>query len=165
MGVIPRILFVLVLIVAPIVVWTTSAPLPATVATHFGRGGYANGFMSHDAYVVFMLGMSTLVPLIVVAATGLLPRLVTSQIKIRHREFWLAPGRREETLAFITSHGCAMGVLIAVFLLAMHLLVIEANERTPPHLDGYAFTVVLVAFLLLLAVAIGALVLRFARMR
>ena len=58
MGVIPRLLYVLALVVAPIVVWTTSEPLPARVATHFGSGGYANGFMSHDAYLVFMLIMA-----------------------------------------------------------------------------------------------------------
>ncbi|HTQ00905.1 MAG TPA: hypothetical protein VMN56_16415 [Casimicrobiaceae bacterium] len=165
MGVIARLLYLLALVVAPIVVWTTSQPLPATVATHFGRGGYANGFMSHDAYLVFMLIMTTVVPLVVVAATGLLPRVVTSQIAIRNRKFWLSPERREATLSFLTSHACAMGVLLTLFLVGIHFLVLEANERTPPHLDEHAFTVVLIAFLLLLAVWVGTLVLRFARER
>lgn len=165
MGVIARLLFVLTLIVAPIVVWTTSQPLPATVATHFGRGGYANGFMSHDAYLVFMLAMTTLVPLVVVAATGVLPRVASSRIVMLNRDFWLAPGRREATLSFLASHACAMGVLLGAFLVGIHFLVLEANERIPPHLDEHAFTVVLVAFLLLLAVWIGTLVLRFARLR
>ena len=39
MAIIPRLLFVLVLIVAPVVVYATSAALPERVATHFGRGG------------------------------------------------------------------------------------------------------------------------------
>ena len=56
MGIVVRMLFGLCLVVAPIVVWTTSAQLPARVASHFARGGYANGFMSQDAYVVFKKG-------------------------------------------------------------------------------------------------------------
>ena len=165
MGIIPRLLYVLALVVAPIVVWTTSEPLPSRVATHFARGGYANGFMSHDAYLVFILAMTTVVPLAVVAATGLLPRVATSRIKIRNREFWLSPQRREATLSFLTSHACAMGVLLTLFLVGIHFLVLEANERTPPRLDEHAFMVVLIAFLLLIAVWIGTLVLRFARER
>ena len=43
MGMIARMLFVLSLVVAPIVVWATSAPLPARVATHFARGGSPTG--------------------------------------------------------------------------------------------------------------------------
>ena len=70
MGIVARVSFVLAVVVAPIVVWTTSAQLPARVASHFGRGGYANGFMSHDAYVLFMLAMTTILPLVVVARSA-----------------------------------------------------------------------------------------------
>ena len=57
MTIIPRLLFVLAMVVAPIVVWQTSVHLPARVATHFASGGYANGYMTHDGYVlVFACG-------------------------------------------------------------------------------------------------------------
>ncbi len=59
MAAIPRLLFLLVLIVVPVVVYATSASLPERVATHFGPGGVANGFMSHGGYLTFMLAMST----------------------------------------------------------------------------------------------------------
>ena len=52
MGIAVRMLFGLCVVVAPIVVWTTSAQLPARVASHFARGGYANGFMPHDITLV-----------------------------------------------------------------------------------------------------------------
>ena len=91
MAIIPRLLFLLVLIVAPIVVYATSTGLPARVATHFGAGGLANGWMRHDVYLAFMLLMSTLLPLVVVRVTGFVPRIAVSQIKIANRDHWLSP--------------------------------------------------------------------------
>jgi uncharacterized membrane protein len=165
MGIIPRLMFVLVIVVAPILVWTTSAPLPARVATHFANGGQANGWMTRDGYVMFMLLMTTALPLVVVALTGFIPRIAMSQIAQGKRAYWLTPERREATLAWLASHACAMGVLLTVFLLGIHLLTIEANERTPARLDESAFFAVLIGFIVLLVIWIVTMALRFARMR
>ena len=165
MAVIPRLLYVLALVVAPIVVWTTSAALPGRVASHFGRGGLANGFMNHDTYLVFMLAMTTLVPLCVVAMTGFIPRVAISQIGRRKRDFWLSPQRRDATLGWLASHACFMGVLLSAFLVGIHLLTVEANARSPARLDESAAFAAVAAFVVLLIVWIGALALRFARMR
>jgi amino acid permease len=163
MGIIVRMLFGLCLVAAPIVVWTTSAQLPARVASHFARGGYANGFMSHDAYVLFMLAMTTVLPLVVVACVGLIPRIATSRMSIRYREHWLAPERRAATLATLATWGCAFGIVLIVFLTCIHLLTLEANLRTPARLDESQFFTVLVGFLVMLAVWIGFLAFRFGR--
>ena len=69
--------------------------------------------MSHDGYLAFMLAMSTLLPLFVVAMTGFVPRIAVSQIKIANREHWLAPARRDETLAWLMSHACWLGIVHA----------------------------------------------------
>ena len=165
MGIIVRMLFGLCIVVAPIVVWTTSAQLPARVASHFGRGGYANGFMSHDAYLLFMLAMTTLLPLVVVACMGLIPRLATSRLSLRYREHWLAPERRAATLATLATWGCAFGIVLIVFLTSIHFLTLEANMRTPARLDEGGFFTVLVAFLVMLGLWIAFLALRFGRPR
>lgn len=165
MGTVMRTLFGLAVIVAPIAVWATSARLPERVASHFGNGGYANGFMSHDVYVLFMLGMTTLLPLVVVASIGFIPRLATSRLSIRHREHWLAPARREETMATLASWGCGFGVVLILFLTGIHFLVLEANMRTPPRLDEGAFFAVLVVFLVVLAAWIAFIAIRFGRPR
>jgi len=165
MTIVPRLVLVLALVVAPIVVWQTSLPLPARVATHFGSGGYANGYMSHDGYVLFMLVMTTLLPISIVTMTGLVPRFAIRQISQRKRAYWLAPERRAATLAWLASHACALGVLITVFLLGIHLLTIEANERSPARLDESSLFVVLIGFVVLLAIWILVLGLRFTRMR
>ena len=160
-----RALFVLCLVVAPVVVWTTSAQLPARVASHFGMGGDANGFMSHDGYVLFMLAMTTLLPLAIVASIGFIPRIATSQVSIRYRQHWLAPKHREETLAALATWGCAFGVMMIVFLTGIHFLVLEANARKPAHLDEGTFFALLIGFLVCLALWIGFMAIRFGRPR
>jgi hypothetical protein len=79
MTMLPRLLFVLLLVVAPVVIFATSASLPARVATHFGRGGYANGWMTHDGYLMFILAFTVLLPLSVVMLVGVLPRAIGSR--------------------------------------------------------------------------------------
>ena len=165
MGIIPRLVFVLALVVAPIVVWMTTATLPMRVATHFASGGMANGWMSRDGYALFMIVMVTVLPLVVVSFTGLIPRFAVSQIARRKRDYWLSPQRRDETLAWLASHACAMGVLIILFLAGIHFVTIEANRRTPPRLDESTMLAVVIAFVVLLAIWIGALALRFVRTR
>jgi amino acid permease len=121
--------------------------------------------MSHDSYLAFMLAMTTLLPLVIVACIGFIPRVATSRVSIRYREHWLAPVRRAQTLATLATWGCAFGVLLVVFLTSIHLLTVEANARTPPRLDEGTFFAVLVGFLVGLAAWIGFLAIRFGRPR
>lgn len=157
----PRMLFVLVLVAAPVVVAATTAGMPARVASHFGPGGGANGYMGHDEYLVLMLVLTTVVPLFVVATTGFIPRFALSQIKFGARDYWLAPARRAETLDWLANHACWMGIALSLFLTGMHLLVVQANATIPPRLPEPAFYGVLAAFLALTALWIVRLALRF----
>ncbi len=109
MAMLPRLLFVLLLIAAPAVIWATSARLPERVATHFGRGGLANGWMTHDGYLVFILALTVVLPAFVVAMVGVLPRVAGSQAGISNRNYWLAPERRAATLSTLASLACWLG--------------------------------------------------------
>lgn len=163
MNVIPRLLFVLALVLVPVVVWTTSADLPARVASHFGNGGLANGWMPRDGYLALMLGLTTLLPLLVVAMTGFIPRIAVSQIKLPDRGHWLSPARRGETLAWLASHACWLGLVLMLFLGGIHVLTVQANLRVPPRLSEPHFFTLLGAFVVLLVLWIVALGLRFRR--
>ncbi len=163
MTVIPRLLFVLALVLVPVIVYTTSADLPARVASHFGNGGVANGWMPRDVYLALMLALTTLLPLLVVGLTGFVPRVATSQIKIAHREHWLAPARRGETLAWLASHACWLGLVLMLLLGGMHVLTVQANARIPARLSEPHFFALMGAFVALLLLWIVALGLRFRR--
>jgi uncharacterized membrane protein len=161
MTVFARLVFVLVLVVTPIVVFVTSLPLPAQVATHFGRGGLANGWMTHDGYIAFMLVMSTVIPLVVAGATGLLRRMALSMI--RRRAATLDGTRLEDTIRWLGGHAAWVGILLSVLFLGMHFLMLEANGRTPARLDEGAFFAVMIAFVVLLVIWMIVLALRLRR--
>jgi uncharacterized membrane protein len=146
MNMLPRLLFVLLLIAGPVVIWATSAPLPARVATHFGRGGLANGWMTHDGYLMFILAFSVLLPAFVVVMLGVLPQTVGSRAGIPNRNYWLAPERRAATLSALASHACWLGCLLVVFLTAIHFLTVEANAVTPARLSESALIGVMAGF-------------------
>jgi uncharacterized membrane protein len=165
MNVIPRLVFVLALVIVPAVVYATCAGLPPRVATHFGHGGYANGYMSRDGYLAFMLALTTLVPLVVVAMVGFVPRIAASNIKGPQRAYWLAPERRAASLAWIANHACWMGVTLAGLLLGMHLLTVQANLVTPPRLAETAFVPLLGVFLAAIVAWIAIMVAHFRRTR
>jgi nicotinamide riboside transporter PnuC len=112
-----------------------------------------------------MLLMTTLLPLAVVLSIGFIPRLATSRTSMRYREHRLAPQRRAATMATLASWACAFGVLLILFLVAIHLLTLDANARVPARLDEGTFFAVLVAFLVLLAAWIAFMAIRFGRPR
>lgn len=161
MTVFPRLAFLLFLVVSPIVVFVTSAPLPERVATHFGRGGLADGWMSHDGYIAFMLVMITVLPLVVTASSGLLPAAARSLLKRRAPR--MGEALRQETVTWLGGHACLMGCLICALMLGIHFLTLEANARTPARLDESAFFAVLGAFVALLVIWLAFLGLRLYR--
>ena len=62
-------------VVASSYIVATTGALPDNVASHFGPGNAANGFMTRDGYLVFMLFFALVLPLFLAAMIGLLPRM------------------------------------------------------------------------------------------
>jgi len=121
---------------AAAILYTTSDGLPAHVASHFDAAGYANGYMPRSSYVLFMWLVTFGVPLLIVEATIVLPRFVPRLVRIPARDYWLAQERRAETLASIATSGVLTASLVTGFMIAVHLLVVEANGRSPPRIDS-----------------------------
>ena len=124
----------------------TYARLPERVASHFGANGVANGWMSRDGYVWFMVGIVTFVSLTMLAAFGSVRFLPNSLINIPRRDYWLAPERRDETARTLLRYGLLMVGLISLFFLAIHLMIVAANESQPVRLSNDVWWL-LVAFL------------------
>jgi uncharacterized membrane protein len=130
------VLLAALLAVAAATLYATADSLPAVVATHFDLAGHVNGTMSRPGYLLFISLMQFGLPLLVIALNVVLPRFVPRLARIPARDYWLAPERREETLASIASFGGLLACLIAAFLIALHLLLVEANAQTPPRIDN-----------------------------
>lgn len=163
MTIIPRVLFVALLVLSPAIIWGTSGALPERVATHFGHDGLANGWMSNDGYRAFMLVLGTLVPLFVVLMAGLTPQLAGRTMKVPNPDYWLAPDRKAGTLAFMLSHACWLGSAMLLFFIGMHLLLLRANADVPPRLPEQPFYAMIVVLVIVVIVWAFALRTRFRR--
>ena len=153
---------VAVVLAAAAVIAGTAAGLPDTVATHFGRGGRADGWMSRGAYTALMTTLVIVLPLVPWIALGWMPRRWPRSVSVPHRDYWFAPERREATLARLARHGAIMALLCVVVLATVHVEVIAANRRVPPASDP-AMPYVAVAIALMIVVFVTGVAISFRR--
>lgn len=159
-----RSLALLVLVAVPAAfVWLSSSTLPEVVASHFGSSGAANGYMPRGTYRAMLLVLIVGMPLLL----AFLPTAVAGSggknLNIPHREYWLAPDRRDSTVDFIRVHALWFAAAVSLFMCYVHWLVLQANAIAPPRLSAAGITVGLVAFVALLIVWLAMLYTRFRR--
>jgi glucose-6-phosphate-specific signal transduction histidine kinase len=140
----------LLIAAAALFVWHTSRDLPPIVASHFGPGGAANGFMTHQFYLCFMLGFVVLLPAVLLLALARLLRSPGSRLNLPNAEYWNAEGRRDVAAAVVLGYMRVFCALLVVFLCYAHWLVVRANALSPPVLDGRHLGVALSLFLIAL---------------
>jgi len=145
-------IFALFVACAVAFVWRTSNGLPALVASHFGASGMANGFMPHDFYVRFMIAFVIGMPTLTVFVTGHVLGNSNARINLPNRDYWLAPERRAETIAFLRAALIWFGVLLVTFLCYAHWLVVVANSVQPARLSESRFFGALAAFFVALLI-------------
>jgi hypothetical protein len=145
--------------------WLLNADLPPVVASHFSASGAADGHMTRDLYRVLMLLLGVGVPAIVAFAGGNAMSRPGARLNLPNRDYWLAPSRREQTVAFLRNHMAWFAAALAVFLLYVQWLVVDANRHTPPTLALSRLLAGLGIFLLVLAIWIGKLMARFSARR
>jgi uncharacterized membrane protein len=110
--------------------------LPEKIASHFGPGGEANGWMSKDSFMV-TYGILLLGTAGMLGGIGLvLGKIPTDLINLPNKEYWLAPERRTATLATIQEQMSWFGAATMVLLIVVMQLVFEANLIPEPHLDN-----------------------------
>ena len=153
--------FALCLVASATFIVATSHALPEQVASHFGYGNAANGFMTRDGYLVFMLAFAVALPLLLATTIGLLPRIWPNAVNLPHRDYWLDPTRRDATLNALAAHGAWLGSLTTLFIAATHYVLLVANATSPPRLPADLFRILLIGFVVGVALWIAALVLRF----
>lgn len=118
--------------------------LPENVASHFGAGGVANGWMSKKGFaafsIVFPIVIATIM-LAVQASISMMARMPASMINFPNKKYWLAPERKDESLAFVIPRvsrfmlvvgAATIGLLAVVTVQAM-----RANLQPEPRLTGF----------------------------
>jgi uncharacterized membrane protein len=138
-------LICLTVFAAVFVIYTTRY-LPDTVATHFGTDNQANGWMSRNGYLLFILGFMIGISTFVSFVVGTLPRKFPQWTHVPNRDYWLAAERREGSLRYLSAHGKRLGCLIVMMMLGMHYVTLKANYNQPPRLPLSTFSPILVGF-------------------
>jgi uncharacterized membrane protein len=124
-----------------------AAHLPRMIATHFGKDGMANGWQTKGA------SFYTEAVLVLVAAsiTFGLPRLLemlpVPLWNLPNKEYWFAPERRANTVAYFRAQFAWFGCALLAFLLVVYELVFRANLVFPHQLNTTAFLAALFTFL------------------
>jgi uncharacterized membrane protein len=133
--------------------------LPETVASHFDMSGTPNGWMSKTMFLVIMLFVTVLSVGSTAGIALLLPQLQDS-MNISNKQYWLAPERRDQTMAFISSNMLWIACAVVVLLLVINYFIFQLN------IDGEKVLALpmiptLVAFFAVIGTIITRMILRF----
>jgi uncharacterized membrane protein len=126
--------------------------LPPLVASHFDGTGHPNGWMPREVFVAFQAGMLAIMLLSFVGLPRWLARLPARWYSLPHRDYWLAPERREQTLAHIQRQMMWFACAIFATILAVTQLVVHVNLTPDPTLPITLLWTLLAAFLLFTAI-------------
>jgi len=158
-----RIIFIVLLLAGAAYVALSCGSLPATVASHFDGTGSATGFMPRQTYEAFTLALLLGMPLLAVFGMSRAYRRKDGRLKLPNGDYWLAPERRERSVAFLLVHAQWFGCLLVLLVCRVHWMVLQANALQPPLLPYATAMGTLVLFFLGVAVWFGVLMLRFRR--
>ena len=129
-------LFLVLLLAAAVFIDQTAGMLPERLASHFDGGGAAKGFSTRSEYLKFIYTFTLGLPPAIVMLVSAMVRIAPALVNVPHREYWMAPERRDQTFAFLAHHAVWIGILLLLFLSYVHWLVVAANLTVPAHLDG-----------------------------
>lgn len=141
---------------------TSSAGLPARVATHFNSAGRADGWMDRSTHMAFMAGAGLGVPLIVVGVLFATRFVSNDFVNLPHKAYWLEEGRRGETMDYLLRHAIWLGCWTVLLFVALQYLMVEANARRPAG-TGAAVGWVIGGFVVGVGVWVGVLAWHFGR--
>jgi uncharacterized membrane protein len=120
----------------------TWSELPDVMASHFGAGGRPDGFEDKTTFFAMFAVLTGFMTVLQLATGLLLPRTPAHMINLPHREYWLAPERRAETIASLVVSLDWIGVALTFLLVGALELTIRAN-LAQQALDARFFTVLL----------------------
>lgn len=125
--------------------------LPERVATQFDGQGHAQGWSSKREFLVLYCVMMAVLAFVSLVIPALLTRLPDSKINLPHKEYWLAPSRRAETIAFVEQRVIELGSASLILSISLLHLVIQVNLRGGDELPPFLFWLLLGGYLLFTA--------------
>jgi uncharacterized membrane protein len=130
---------------------TSSGQLPERVASHFNFEGQADSWTSRPVYLALMAVWGLGISWLLMSVAWMIRRLPASVINLPHRDYWLAPERRQQTSDDVQQRMLWFSCLTLAFCLGIHYLVVDANQQQPSRLSQLVW-----AWLGVYLVALGA---------
>lgn len=109
--------------------------LPDPVASHFGRDGTPNGWMSKDSFQHLFQGLLALFALVFVGMPYLMAKIPVSLINLPNKGYWLAPERKEASMEFIGAAMLWFGSAVMALLLYMFYQTFRVNTGQAAALE------------------------------
>lgn len=146
------------------VLTVVTGELPERVPTHFDAAGRADGWSTPLGFALGMGGLSLGLTALFFLLSLLVPRTPSGLINLPHRDFWLAPERRKESLRSVADRLCALGAGTQVLVLGLVLYCVRASRSQEPQTGPDRTTwIFLLGYLAFVAAWIVALHRRFPR--
>ena len=136
--------------------------LPDTVASHFGGSGKPDGWTGKQAFAALQVGMIGFMATGFIITTLHLPRFPSYMINLPNRDYWLAPERKQETLANICASLIGFANVTMLFMLGVMILTFRANLAPEKSLSNW-FWFYLIAYLLYTVIWTVMIILRYRR--
>lgn len=112
--------------------------LPDQVASHFDNRGVPNGWSSKLTFFELTFVMIVLLAGVFLYMPVFQRRISIKMTSLPHREYWLAPERRDETWTYVQRRMLWLGVATVALMLGITQLVIHANLNPPVALSTAA---------------------------
>lgn len=137
--------------------------LPATVASHFGAGGQANGWASKEFFFGLYLGILALMVLSFAGIPVVFRRIPPGLINLPNKDYWLAPERVGSTVQALGREMLVFGNATIAFMVAVFELAIQANLSESGRLPQSLMWILLAVYMLFTAIWLVQFYRRFAR--
>ncbi|HWN75401.1 MAG TPA: DUF1648 domain-containing protein [Candidatus Udaeobacter sp.] len=152
----PRFLYAFLILVCLLMMAYYYPQMPQRMASHFAADGRVNGWQSRDAFFVLMLLVTSTSAIVGFLAPRQIAARSNARINLPHRDYWLAPERRERTMRFISATMAWFACGILLVLVSGTFLALRANLAPDHRFNSEAMLVVLGGFLLgLLGLLVG----------
>lgn len=127
--------------------------MPDPMATHFGFGGKANGWMSKDGFFVFETVIFLITSLSFIVMPWLFQKFkVRKSINLPNRDYWLAPERIDAFYEYFRESFGWFGVATLTLLIGVLQLTFTANLQADPVLDNNIFLIIFIGYLLFVTI-------------
>lgn len=121
--------------------------LPEKMATHFDSVGAPNGWMSKEWFFWINGSILAVLSLGFIALPIWIRRLPNALINLPNKDYWLAPERRDASMAFIVEQMAWLGNACLMLFVSMFEMVYRANVDGSFHLPGVLTWVLLGVYL------------------